>query len=124
MNERLLEFDMIMLIRHFHHVHLVRSRQGNQYGSQRTDNFLCLPILLSYLGKQTALMLDAKIEIHQWSKQSMAKKISLESDMIMLTGSFIHVDVRPSELGNRHTGNSYVKHRSPPPHLPLAYARY
>ena len=40
--------------------------------------------------------------------------------MIMLTGSFIHVDVRPSELGNRHTGNSYVKHRSPPSHLPLA----
>ena len=33
--------------------------------------------------------------------------------MIMLTGSFIHVVVQQSGKGNRHTGNSYVKHRLP-----------
>ena len=31
-----------------------------------------------------------------------------------LVGSFIHVDVQQWGQGNRHTGNSYVKHRLPP----------
>ena len=42
----------------------------------------------------------------------------LEPDMIMLIRTFHDVDVRPSELGNRQTGNSCVKHRSQPPPSP------
>ena len=39
----------------------------------------------------------------------------LESHIIMLILTFYHVEVRPSELGNWQTGDSCVKHRSPPP---------
>ena len=61
LNERLLESDVIIIIRIFHHVDLVQSRHGNQNGSQRTRNFLCFPIMPLYLGQRTALMLNPKV---------------------------------------------------------------
>ena len=55
-----------MLLHPFHHVHLVRSRDGTQYMSHASQKCLCVPILLSYLGNHTVLMLNAKVEMRQW----------------------------------------------------------
>ena len=56
---RSLEFDMIMLIRHFLMFIWYDQEKVPNTCNTHLKNFLCVPILLLYLGKHTVLRLDA-----------------------------------------------------------------